>query len=54
MAERSTRDIYVSIDGKIYKLLYSVYGLTDAPKLFNDGLVAHMIAGGYKQSQYEK
>ena len=54
MAERPTRDIYVSIDKRIFKLLYSVYGLTDAPKLFNDGLVAHLLAGGYQQSQYDK
>lgn len=54
MAERPTRDIYVSIDGMVYKLLFSVYGLTDAPKIFNDGLVAHLLAGGYIQSQFDQ
>jgi len=54
MAERSTREVYVSIDGKVYLLLNSVYGLMDAPKIFNDGLVDHLIAGGYKQSKWDQ
>jgi hypothetical protein len=34
-------------------LLQSLYGLGDAPKLFNEGLVAHLKSGNYKQSAYE-
>jgi hypothetical protein len=54
MAEKPTRDIYVTIDDKVYILRYSLYGLKDAPKLFNDGLVQHMKAGGYEQSKWDQ
>ena len=49
MAERPQRDIYVPFDGKFYKLLFSLYGLDDAPRLLNDGLVQHLKSGGYLQ-----
>ena len=39
------------IDETVYTLEYSLYRLDDAAKAFNDGLVAHMKAGGYVQSQ---
>ena len=45
MAERPTRDIYVTIDEKYYILRYSLYGLKDAAKVFNEGLVMHLKAG---------
>lgn len=54
MAEKPTRDIYVTIDGKYYILRYSLYGLKDAAKVFNDGLVKHLLAGGYKQSKWDQ
>ena len=54
MAEKPTRDIYVSIDDNVYKLEYSLYGLDDAAKVFNDGLVEHMKAGGYVQSKWDQ
>jgi hypothetical protein len=53
MAEKPTRDIYVTIDEKYYILRYSLYGLKDAAKVFNDGLVLHLKAGGYVQSQWD-
>ena len=54
MAERPTRDIYITIDGKFYLLKYSLYGLKDAAKLFNTGVVEHLIAGGYTQSKWDQ
>ena len=54
MHERPTRDIYVSVDHKFYKLLYSLYGTKDAPKLFQDGLVVHLTSGGYIQSRWDQ
>ena len=54
MAERPTRDIYVEIDGDVYLLYYSLYGLKDAPKLFNDGLVDHLTKGGHTQSKWDR
>ena len=53
MAERPTRDIYVSLDGKVYLLKYNLYGLKDAAKVFNDGLTQHLLAGGYTQSKWD-
>ena len=53
MAEKPTRDIYVTIDDKYYILRYSLYGLKDAAKIFNDGLVVHLKKGGYIQSQWD-
>lgn len=44
----------MTIDDKEYILRYSLYGLKDAPKLFNDGLVRHMKAGGYEQSKWDQ
>ena len=49
MAEKPTRDVYVTIDGKYYILRYSLYGLKDAAKVFNDGLVAHLF---YKRESF--
>ena len=54
MAEKPTRDIYVTIDDEVYILRYSLYGLKDAPKLFNDGLVKHLKNGGYEQSRWDQ
>ena len=54
MAERPNRDIYVTIDAKYYILRYSLYGLKDAAKLFNDGLVKHLHEGGYVQSKWDQ
>jgi len=54
MAEKPTRVVYVEIDNEVYILLKSLYGLTDAPKLFNDGLVAHLKSGGYVQSTWDQ
>lgn len=54
LAEKPTRDVYVSLDGKVYKLLKSFYGLKDAAKVFNDGLVAHLKLGGYLQSAWDR
>ena len=54
MAERPTRDIYVTLDDKVYKLLYSLYGLKDAARVFYDGLVEHLLAGGYVQSKWDQ
>jgi len=54
MAEKCNRDIYVTIDSKVYKLMYSLYGLKDAAKLFNEGLVAHLKRGGYIQSEWDQ
>ena len=54
MHERPTRDIYVTVDGKFYILLYSLYGTKDAPKLFQDGLVVHLQEGGYVQSKWDQ
>ena len=52
MAEKPTRGVYVSMNGRIHKLIYSRYGLDDAAKLFNDGSVEHLKTGGYVQSQW--
>ena len=52
--ERPTRLIIVELDGKYYKLLYSLYGTADAPKLFQDGLLDHLRAGGYTQSAWDQ
>ena len=54
MAEKPTRVVYVEIDKEVYILLKSLYGLTDAPKVFNDGLVEHLVKGGYVQSKWDK
>ena len=54
MSARPTRDIYVILDGKVYRLLYSLYGLKDAAKVFNDELVEHLINGGYVQSKWDQ
>ena len=54
MAEKPTRDVYVLIDDEYYILRYSLYGLKDAAKVFNAGLVTHLKAGGYVQSQWEQ
>ena len=54
MAEKPTRDIYVTIDNKYYILRYSLYGLKDAAKVFNQGLVDHLRAGGYIQSKWDQ
>lgn len=54
MSERPKRNVYVTLDGKVYHLLYNLYGLKDAAKVFNDGLVEHLRAGGYIQSQFDQ
>ena len=50
MAERPNREVYVSLDGVIYLLLYNLYGLKYAAKVFNGGLVEHLRKGGSTQS----
>jgi len=54
MAERPSRDIYVELDGIVYLLMYSLYGLKDAPIIFNVGLVKHLKEGGYTQSAWDQ
>ena len=54
MAERPSRNIYVELDGNVYLLLYSLYGLKDAPLIFNAGLVKHLKEGGYTQSVWDQ
>ena len=54
MAERPLRDIYVELDGIVYKLMYSLYGLKDAPLIFNVGLINHLKSGGYIQSVWDQ
>jgi hypothetical protein len=54
MAEKPTRDIYVTMDSNIYKLNYSLYGLGDAPRVFNQGLVTHLTTAGYVQSKWDQ
>ena len=54
MHEKPTRDIVVTVNGKFYWLRYSLYGTKDAPKLFQDGLVDHLQAGGYVQSKWDQ
>ena len=54
MAEKPTRTVYVEIDGDVYILLKSLYGLTDSHKVFNDGLVSHLVNGGYVQSKWDQ
>jgi hypothetical protein len=43
IAERTTRDVCVIIDLDCFKLVCSLYGLDDAAKVFNDGLVLHLF-----------
>ena len=52
--ERPKRLIIVELDGKYYRLMYSLYGTADAPRLFQDGLVDHLRAGGYIQSAWDQ
>jgi len=54
MAEKPTRIVYVEIDKEVYILLKSLYGSTDAPKVFNDGLVVHLVKGGYVKSKWDQ
>jgi hypothetical protein len=53
LAEKPERDIYVLWKNAVCLLKLSLYGLGDAPKLFNEGLVEHLKNGGYTQSTYE-
>lgn len=53
LAEKPSRDIYVMWKGRVKRLMKSLYGLGDAPKLFNEGLVSHLKSGGYCQSAFE-
>ena len=54
IAERPNREVYVSLDGVIYLLLYNLYGLKDAAKVFNYGLVEHLRKEGYNQSLWDE
>jgi hypothetical protein len=53
LSERPKRDIYVTWKGKVGLLMWNLYGVGDAPKLFNEGLVNHLKKGNYRQSIYE-
>ena len=54
LSEKLERVVYVSIDGDIYELMYSLYGLPEAARLFNTGLVQHLKDGGYVQSKWDQ
>ena len=54
MAEKPTRDVYVTMDGQSHKLIHSLYGLDVAAKLFHDGLVELLKAGGYVQGKWDQ
>ena len=43
IAERTVRDLYVFIDVECFILVCLLYGLNDAAKIFNDGLVLHLF-----------
>ena len=51
--EKLERTVYVWWNKKICRLKRSLYGLRDAPKIFNTGLVQHLQFVGYFQSIYE-
>jgi hypothetical protein len=52
--ERIKRDVYVWHKGRIKQLMFNLYGLSDAPRVFHDGLVEHLKAGNYKQSVFDQ
>jgi len=51
--EKLERTVYVWWKKQVCRLKRSLYGLRDAPKIFNLGLVEHLLSGGYSQSIYE-
>ena len=53
VAHDITRECYVMVDGKTYRLKKFLYGLIDAPKGFNDGMSAYVRTGGYRQSIFD-
>ena len=54
MAAKPVRDIYVTMDDKFYQLNYFLYGLGEAPRVFNEVLVAYLKVGGYVQSKWDQ
>ena len=54
MSEKLQRTVYVTIDNEYYELLYSLYGLPEAARLFNIGLVDHLKSGGFIQSVWDQ
>jgi hypothetical protein len=53
VAHDITRECFVKIDGRVYRLKKFLYGLIDAPKGFNDGMTAYVRSGGYSQSIFD-
>jgi hypothetical protein len=51
--EQLERTVFVWWKKEVCRLKRSLYGLRDAPKIFNVGLVQHILSGGYSQSIYE-
>lgn len=54
MSEKLERVVNVSIDGEYYELFYSLYGLPEAARLFNIGLVEHLKLDGFVQSRWDQ
>ena len=52
LAEKK-RDIYALWKGRVGLLKWNLYGVGNAPKIFNEGLVKHLKKGNYNQSIYE-
>ena len=49
ICERTTRVVYLTIDGEFFKLVYSLYYWDDVAKIFNEGLSLYLQAGGVKK-----
>jgi hypothetical protein len=54
VAEKITREVYVDVDKKIYKLGTFLYGLKDAAKEFYDRSSEHLVKNGYVRSVWDK
>jgi hypothetical protein len=53
VSEPITREVYVVLGDRYYRLLRFLYGLKDAPRGFNDGMSMHLTDGGYCQSVFD-
>jgi hypothetical protein len=53
VSERITREVFVTLGGRYFRLLKFLYGLKDAPRGFNDGMSIHLKEGGYSQSVFD-